>query len=154
MNLIGNGILALLLHPGQLERLRGDSGMLVSAVEELLRYDSPVQRAGRMAYASVELRGKTIAKGAVISAVLGAANRDPERFTEPERLDIGRRNNRHVAFGFGDRFCLGAQLARLEGQIAIGTLVRALPRLELVDLLPTWRRSAETRGLKRLPVVF
>jgi cytochrome P450 len=125
-NLIGNGILALLLHPGQLRRLRPDSGLLPSAVAELFRYDSPVQRASRMASTNVDIGGKTIPKGGVVSAVLGAANRDPARFPDPDRLDVARRDNHHLAFGLGGRFCVGAPLARLEGQIAIGTLLSNL----------------------------
>jgi cytochrome P450 len=154
VNLIGNGILALLLHPGELRRLRPDSGLLPSAVEELLRYDSPVQRAGRMASTNVDIGGKTIPKGAVVSAVLGAANRDPARFPDPDRLDVARRDNPHLAFGSGGRFCLGAPLARLEGQIAIGTLLSTLPNLELAAQPPAWRSSTVTRGLRELPAVF
>jgi cytochrome P450 len=154
VNLIGNGILALLLHPGEIRRLREDPGLLPGAVEEVLRYDSPVQRVGRMAEENVEMGRKSIPKGAVVSAVLGAANRDPARFREPDRLDVARRDNRHLAFGSGDRFCLGAALARLEGQIAIGTLLRRLPNLELAAQPPAWRHSTETRGLRELQAVF
>jgi cytochrome P450 len=154
VNLIGNGILALLLHPSDLRALRDEPGLLSSAVEEMLRYDSPVQRVARMARANVEIGGKTIPKGAVVLALLGAANRDPVRFTEPDRLDVTRRDNRHLAFGSGDRFCLGAALARLEGQIAINTLLRRLPSLELTNRPRVWRLSTETRGLMELPVVF
>jgi cytochrome P450 len=154
VNLIGNGILALLLHPSELRTLRDEPGLLPSAVEELLRYDSPVQRVARMAEANVDLGGKTIPKGAVVLALLGASNRDPGRFAEPDRLDVTRRDNCHLAFGSGDRFCLGAALARLEGQIAINTLLRRLPSLELTDRPRVWRLSTETRGLMELPAVF
>jgi cytochrome P450 len=154
VNLIGNGMLALLTHPDELRRLRGDFGFLPTAVEELLRYDSPVQRAGRIATADIEVAGKKIPKGAVVSAILGAANRDPAQFDEPCRLDITRRDNRHLAFGLGARFCLGAALARLEAQIALGVLLRRLPNLELATTRRAWRSSPEARGLKELPVTF
>ena len=154
VNLIGNGILALLLHPGELRRLQQDPALLSSAVEEMLRYDSPVQRVARMAEADVEMAPKRIPKGAIVSAVLGSANRDPTRFLEPDRLDISRRNNCHLAFGLGRRFCLGAALARLEGQIAIGSLLHRLPKLELAAMPPAWRFSTETRGLRELQAAF
>jgi len=154
VDLIGNGVLNLLLHPSELRRLRQEPGLLAQAVEELLRYDSPVQRVGRMANTDVELRGKLIPKGAVVFPMLGAANRDPAQYVEPERLDLARRPNRHLAFGYGAHACIGAALARLEGQIAIGTLVRRSPKLALVDDVPRWRNSSETRGLKELPVAF
>jgi pimeloyl-[acyl-carrier protein] synthase len=154
VNLIGNGMLALLRHPLELRRLQDDSDLLPGAVEELLRYDSPVQRTGRMANTSVEVGGKTIPKGAVVLAMLGAANRDPAKFPDPGRLDIGRRENRHLAFGFGVRFCLGALLARLEGDIAIGTLLRRLPKLALTSQTAAWRNSTEVRGLQEFPLTF
>jgi cytochrome P450 len=154
VNLLGNGILALFLHPRELRRLQQEPALLPSAVEELLRYDSPVQRSARVAEADVEIAAKTIPKGAIVSAVLGAANRDPARFPQADRLDITRRDNCHLAFGLGHRFCLGAALARLEGQIAIGTLLRRLPKLELADVPPAWRFSTETRGLRELRAAF
>jgi len=152
INLIGNGILALLRHPGELQVLREDPTLLSSAVEELLRYESPVQRTGRMTNSAVEMGGKTIPKGSVVLAILGAANRDPSKFVQPDRLDIGRLENRHLAFGFGPRFCLGAMLARLEGAVAIRTLLRLLPSLTLATEPPIWRNSTEIRGLLKLPV--
>ena len=154
VNLLGNGILALLLHPGELRRLQREPALLPNAVEELLRYDSPVQRVARVAEADIQVGRKTIPKGAIVSAVVGAANRDPARFPEPDRLDVSRRDSRHLAFGLGDRFCLGAALARLEGQIAIGTLLRRLPKLKLAAMPPEWRDSIETRGLRELQVTF
>ena len=154
VNLIGNGMLALLRHPIELRRLRRDPGLLPNAIEELLRYDSPVQRAGRMANTDVEIGGKMIPKRAVVLAVLGAANRDPAQFPEPDRLDITRCENRHLAFGSGARFCLGAPLARLDGKIAIGTLLQRLPKLRLTTYPPEWRNSTETRALKELQVTF
>jgi pimeloyl-[acyl-carrier protein] synthase len=154
VDLIGNGVLSLLLQPSELRRLRDEPGLLASAVEELLRYESPVQRVGRVANTEVELRGKLIPKGAVVFAVLGAANRDPALYGEPDRLDLARRHNRHVAFGYGARTCIGAALARLEGQIAIGTLLTRLPTLALTGDLPQWRDSHDTRGLRQLRVTF
>jgi cytochrome P450 len=154
VNLIGNGMLALLKYPGELQRLREDVGLLPSAVEELLRYDSPVQRAGRVANSAVEIGGKTIRKGAVVLAMLGAANRDPAQFPKPNLLDISRRDNHHLAFGSGPHFCLGAPLARLEAQIAIGTLLRRMPKLSLATRAPEWRNSLELRGLKELQLTF
>jgi len=153
VNLIGNGLLALLRHPDQLGRLRDDPALIQSAVEELLRYDSPVQRTARITTTDVEVDGRTLAKGSMVVAAIGAANRDPAHFPDPDRLDITRRDNRHIAFGFGIHFCLGAPLARLEGQIALGTLLRERPGLA-VDATPTWRESSTLRGLRALPVTF
>lgn len=154
VNLIGNGLLALLRNPDQLQRLKAEAGLIGSAVEELLRYDSPVQRTARITNAEVEVGGKTIPKGAFVVAAIGAANRDPAHFPDPDRLDIGRADNRHIAFGFGIHFCLGAPLARVEGQIALGTLLRRLPGLRLTGPEPEWRESSTLRGLKALPVEF
>ena len=154
VNLIGNGLLALLNHPDELAKLRADPALLPGAVEELLRYDSPVQRTGRITNTDVEIDGRNIAKGSFVVTAIGAANRDPAHFPDPDRLDITRRDNRHVAFGFGIHFCLGAPLARLEGQIAIGTLLRRMPGLRLATSTLEWRESSTLRGLKRLPVTF
>jgi cytochrome P450 len=154
VNLIGNGLLALLHHPDQLRALADDPALIQTAVEELLRYDGPVQRTSRMTMADVEIGGKQIPKGRVVVAAIGAANRDPAYFSDPERLDITRKENRHIAFGFGIHFCLGAPLARIEGQVAIGTLLRRLPALKLVSDKPEWRESSVLRGLKTLPVTF
>ena len=154
VDLIGNSVFNLLLHPSELRRLREEPGLLGQAVEELLRYESPVQRIGRIANTEVEIRGKRIPKGALVSAMLGAANHDPAEYAGPERLDITRRHNRHLAFGDGAHVCIGARLARLEGRIAIGTLLRRLPKLTLVNETPEWRNSTETRGLKELQVTF
>jgi cytochrome P450 len=154
VNLIGNGLLALLRHPAEVERLRREPALIGSAVEELLRYDSPVQRTARITSADVELGGKTIPKGAFVVTAIGAANRDPAHFPDPDRLDVARPDNRHIAFGFGIHFCLGAPLARIEGQVAIGTLLRRMPALKLVSDKPEWRESSVLRGLKTLPVTF
>ena len=153
-NLIGNGMLTLFQHPQQLQELREQPSLLPAAVEELLRYDSPIQRAGRVVNTSVQFGKETIPAGAVVSAVIGSANRDPAQFIDPDRLEIKRRDNCHLAFGAGPRFCLGAMLARAEAQIAIGTLLRRTPKLALVGDTPEWRRSVETRGLKKLRVTL
>jgi pimeloyl-[acyl-carrier protein] synthase len=154
VNLVGNGMLALLRHPIELRTLRANPQLGPSAIEEFLRYDSPVQRAGRMTNTDVEIGGKVIGRGEIVSAVLGAANRDPARFPDADRLDLTRRDNRHLAFGSGVHFCLGAPLARMEGQIAIETLLRRLPHLALTGSEPRWRTSTEVRGLKVMPVTF
>ncbi len=154
VNLIGNGTLALLRHPEELRRLRETPGLITSAVEELLRYDGPVQRTARITSTEVTIGGRTIGKGEMVMPFIGAADRDPSQFTGPDRLDLGRTDNRHIAFGWGIHFCLGAPLARVEGQIAIDTLVRRLPRLTLVDDEPEYRQSLTLRGLKALPVTF
>ena len=154
VNLIGNGTLALLRHPGELRRLRETPGLITSAVEELLRYDGPVQRTARITSTAVTIGGRTIPKGEMVMPFIGAADRDPTQFPDPDRLDLGRADNRHIAFGWGIHFCLGAPLARVEGQIAIDTLVRRLPRLALVNDEPEHRQSLTLRGLKALPVTF
>ena len=154
VNLIGNGTLALLRHPDQLRRLRENPGLIASAVEELLRYDGPVQRTARIPSADVTFDGLTIGKGEMVMPFIGAADRDPAQFADPDRLDIGRSENRHIAFGWGIHFCLGAPLARVEGQIALNTLVQKLPKLALATDRPEYRQSLTLRGLKTLPVTF
>jgi cytochrome P450 len=119
-----------------------------------LRYDSPVQRTARMASEDVSINGHTIPKGEVVTVFMGAANRDPARFSDPDRLDIARPDNRHLSFSHGIHFCLGAPLARAEGQIAIATLARRLPRLALAGDNPEFRPSVTLRGLEALPVTF
>jgi cytochrome P450 len=154
VNLIGNGLLALLWHPAELERLRAQPALIGSAVEELLRFDSPVQRTARITNAEVEVGGKTLPAGAFVVTAIGAANRDPRHFPDPDRLDIGRSENRHIAFGFGIHFCLGAPLARVEGQLALGALMRRMPKLRLAGPDLEWRESSTLRGLKALHVEF
>lgn len=154
-NLIGNGVLTLLRHPSELDRLRADSSLIPSAVEELLRYESPSQHTARLAPADVHLGGKVIRKRQAVIAVMGAGNRDPERFPEPDRLDITRKNNQHLAFGWAAHFCFGAALARLEGQIAFDMILRRLPQLRLNAQGPlVWRHNLGLRGLTSLPVAF
>jgi pimeloyl-[acyl-carrier protein] synthase len=152
VNLIGNGTLALLQHRDQLDRLRDDPSLDRHAVEELLRFDSPVQLTQRITLDEYRLGDVTIPKGQNLVPLLGAANRDPAEFDDPDRLDLGRENaNRHVAFGGGHHFCLGAALARLEGAAAIGTLVRRFPAIELAGE-PVRRTTFTLRGLEHLPV--
>lgn len=154
VNLIGNGTLALLRHPDQLRRLRDAPALFPDAVEELLRYDSPVQRFGRVPVADVEMGGTTIPAGALVVGAIGAANRDPAHFPDPDRLDLGRRDSRHLAFGSGIHTCLGAPLARVEAQIVFETLLRRAPGLSLAATTPEWRHSSTVRGLKTLPVAL
>ncbi len=153
-NLIGNGILTLLRNPEVAEELRGDLSLIPSAVEELLRYESPSQHTARLAQEDTELGGKMIKKRQAVYAVMGAANRDPERFADPDRLDIRRKENRHVAFGFGAHFCFGAPLARMEGQIAFATLLSRFQNLQLKPGPIVWRENLGLRGLTALPVAF
>lgn len=157
VNLIGNGTLALLEHPEQMRLLRSDPTLLPSAVEELLRYTSPVSlSAARWAREDVSIHGQVIRKGEIVRCALLAANTDPQQFADPVDLDILRRENAHVAFGKGVHFCLGAPLARLEGQIAIGTLLRRMPQLQLArdpEQL-VWKEGSSLRVLAALPVKF
>jgi pimeloyl-[acyl-carrier protein] synthase len=153
-DLIGNGLAALLRHPAQLERLRADPSLIGSAVEELLRYDCPAQLTVRVAREEVRIGGKRVQSGEAVTLMLGAANRDPAQFPEPDRLEIARRENPHVAFGHGIHFCLGSALARLEGQIAINAVVRRLPAIRLAAETLEWRPSQALRGLRSLPVVL
>jgi pimeloyl-[acyl-carrier protein] synthase len=120
----------------------------------MLRYDSPVQIVWRLAIQDLALGGKQIRQGQLVNMVLGAANRDPAQFPEPDRFDVRRSANRHVGFSLGTHFCLGAPLARLEGQIAFETLVRRLPTLRLASEALEWRESTTFRGVKSLPVIF
>ena len=154
VNLIGNGALALLRHPDQLEMLRNDPSLAPRAVEEILRYDPPVQMTGRTALEDIQIGGVTIRKGQQAILLLAAANRDPEQFADPDRLDITRSDNRHLAFSFGTHFCLGAPLARLEGEIALGTLVRRFQDLKLQTEAPEYKENITLRGLASLPVAF
>lgn len=153
-NLIGNGMHALLQHPEELSRLRDQPEMIRSAVEELLRYESPVQYAGRILKDDMELCGARLHQGDVIAFMLGAANRDPQQFEHPCRLNLTRLNNAHLAFGAGPHFCIGNQLARLEGQVAILRLVQEFPRMQLASERPEWAPNIGLRGLRALPVTL
>jgi cytochrome P450 len=162
VNLIGNGVYALLRNPGQRERLQaslaaGESELLATGVEELLRYDGPVELATwRFATEPLTVGGQRIGAGDPVLVVLAAADRDPERFDAPDTLDLSRRDNQHLGYGHGIHYCLGAPLARLEGQTALGTLLRRMPDLRLAgdpaDL--RWRGGLIMRGLRTLPVEF
>jgi cytochrome P450 PksS len=156
VNLIGNGALALMKNPGQMERLRRDPTLVKTAIEELLRYESPVATATeRFAREDIPIAGVVIPRGELVYAVLASANRDPRQFPEADTLDVAREPNRHLAFGLGIHYCLGAPLARLEGEIAIAALLRRAPGLRLA--VPPeqlrWRRGLVLRGLQSLPVV-
>jgi cytochrome P450 len=157
VNLIGSGTLALLEHPDQLAKLRSNPSLIQSAIEELLRYTSPVELATeRYTREDVTIAGTTIPRGELVRAVIASANRDENYFNNPDDLDIERENNRHLAFGLGAHYCAGAPLARLEGQIAINALVQRMPNLRLKvapDALK-WRAGITLRGLEALPVLF
>ncbi|CAA9212029.1 MAG: Putative cytochrome P450 hydroxylase [uncultured Acidimicrobiales bacterium] len=153
-HLIGNGLLALLRHPDELVRLRADRSLVRPAVEELLRFDSPVQLAARVATDDLSIGGHEIPEGSVILALLGAANRDPARFHDPERFDVGRDEGPPMSFGGGIHFCLGAALARLEGQIVLDRLLDRFGTMELVGPPPVVRDSLTLRGLVDLRVRF
>jgi cytochrome P450 len=154
VNLIGNGLLALHRNPDQLALLKADPSLITNAIEEFLRYDSSVQMTGRVALEDIDdLGGKRIQKGDSVLCLLGSANRDPAVYPDaPDRLDIRRPNVKPLSFGGGIHFCLGAQLARIEAEIAISSLLRRLPGLRLDDAEnPEWRPTFVLRGLKRLP---
>jgi pimeloyl-[acyl-carrier protein] synthase len=153
-NLIGNGLLTLVRNPAPLEQLRNDSRLIPSAVEELLRFESPSQHTGRIAKEDVEIDGRPIRKGQAVMAIMAAANRDPDRFPDPDTLLLERADNKHLAFGWSNHFCFGAPLARMEGQIAFETLLRRLPGLQLAPGPLTWRSNSGLRGLTALPVTF
>jgi cytochrome P450 len=153
-NLIGNGLLALLRNRDVLEDLRSDLSLIPSAVEELLRYEAPSQYTSRIAPEDVEIGGKTIRKGQATIVVMAAANHDPERFADPDRIDIRRKDNRHLAFGWATHFCFGAPLARIEGQEAFEAMLRRLPDLALEPGPLLWRRNLGLRGLEALPITF
>jgi cytochrome P450 len=154
-NLIGNGLLTLLRRPDQLERLRAEPTLMPSAVEELLRFESPSQHTARLTPAGGAVLGEhEIPEGAAVIAVMGAANRDPERFADPDAVDLGREDNRHLAFGWASHFCFGAPLARMEGHIAFETLLERFPNLSLApDQDIQWRPNLGLRGLNELHVL-
>jgi cytochrome P450 len=151
-NLIGNGLYTLLRHPAELARLRARPELIGSAVEELLRFEGPVALTSRNPSRDYELDGRTIAKDDELSLVLAAANRDPAVFADPDQLDLSRGENRHLSFGFGAHFCLGASLARLEGQIALGSIVARFPAMKLASETVAWKPGIVLRGLVELPI--
>ena len=150
-NLLGNGMWLLLQNPGELARLRAEPALVPSAVEEMLRYDGPIQLNNRRLTAPATLSGKTLPAGTLITIGIGAANHDPAQFADPERFDIGRKPNRHVAFGQGDHVCVGMNVARMEGRIALGRLLARFPRIELAGA-PERDRRIRFRGFRKLPV--
>jgi cytochrome P450 PksS len=155
VNLIGNGVLALLENRDQLERLRADPALIKPAIEELLRFAGPLETATeRYAREPIEVAGKEIPQGALVFAAIASANRDERQFPEPNVLDLAREPNKHLSFGLGPHYCLGAPLARLEAQIAIAALVQRAGDLRLaVDPhMLRWRRGLVLRGLRSLPV--
>jgi pimeloyl-[acyl-carrier protein] synthase len=154
-NLIGNAILARLRNPDELARLRKNPALIESAIEETLRYDPPTQAPSpQIAIDDVEVGGRIIRKGERVSVLFGATNRDPARFDNPDRFDITRTDNEHLGFSFGVHFCVGASLARLEAQIAVGALVARMPKLRLASDALEWRKMGRFRGLAALPVAF
>jgi len=153
-NLIGNGMYTLLQYPQETAELRERPEIIRSAVEELLRYESPVQFTARVLKEDIEICGQPIRKGWTVLCMLGAANRDPKQFKEPNQLDLKRLNNQHLAFSAGLHFCIGAQLARLEGQIALLNLAQRFPQMKLTGPRPEWASTFGFRGLKSLPVIL
>jgi len=153
-NLIGSAVLLLLRHPDERKRLQDDLGLLPTAVEECLRFEPPVQLTDRAVVQPCEIGGVALRPGAIIAAVLAAANRDPERFPDPERFDVARSGERHLSFGFGNHFCLGAALARLEARLALGGLLRRFPDFTGQTDAIEWRRSAVLRGPVAVPIAL
>jgi hypothetical protein len=151
-HLIGNGMLALLRNPEQRRRLQADPSLIDTAVDEMLRYEGSVQMTSRIVDHDLEFRGQRFEEGQVVLLVLGAANRDPAQFPDPDAFDVSRRPNRHLAFGQGIHYCLGAPLALAEAQIAFQTLLRRLPEPEAAFEEPEWGQNFVLRALKRLPV--
>jgi len=151
-HLIGNGLLALLQHPEQMQRLQSQPSLLAQAIEEMLRYDNPVQITYRSALQDVNLGGKPIRKGDLVNSILGSANRDPQRFSNPDRFDITRNEGRHLGFGIGIHFCIGAPLVRLEAEVVFDTILRRFPKISLATDSLQWQEHPIFRGLKALPV--
>ncbi len=150
-NLIGNGVWALLANPGELERLRTDPALVPSAVEEMLRYDGPIQLNNRRLTAPMTLGGRSLPAGTSITIGIGAANHDPAQFPDPERFDVARKPNRHLAFGQGDHVCVGMNVARMEGRIALARLIARFARIELAGA-PERDRRVRFRGFRKLPL--
>jgi hypothetical protein len=152
VHLLSSGLLSLLRNPDQCEALRSDAELAPRAVDEMLRYESPVQITTRLAHQTVTLGDSLIAAGDMVFIVIGAANRDPARYPEPDRFDIARDSRDHLAFGSGIHYCLGSALARMEGEILFPMLLRTFPRLELETSVFDWRPSVILRSLDSLPV--
>jgi len=151
VNLIGNGVLALLRNASELMRLRSEPALMPGAIEEFLRYDSPVQRTGRVVLEDLEFNGRLYAQGSRVNMLVGAANRDPEQFPDPDRLDVTRKNaSQHLSFAAGIHYCVGAPLARLEAQLAIAALLRRYAELRMLDAKLAWRPTFVLRGLRSL----
>ena len=153
-NLIGNGLLALIRHPDQMQQLKGNPSLIPNAVEELMRYDNPVHIVWRYAAEDLEVGGNKIRQGQFINLMVGAANRDPEQFPDPDRLDVARDQGKHLGFGLGIHFCPGAALARLESAIAFRRVLQRMPNLALESEDLDWETSPTFRGVKSLPVTF
>ena len=154
-NLIGSAVLALIQNPAEFTKLRENPKLIESAIDEALRYDSPTQAPNpQVATEDVEIGGRKISKGEVVSVLIGAANRDPAKFPDPDRFDIARADGEHLAFSHGMHFCLGASLARLQAQIAVGAIVRRMPRIRLAAGQLKWKTMGRFRGLESLPVEF
>jgi cytochrome P450 len=151
-SLIGNAVVLLLRHPDERKRLQDDLGLLPGAVEECLRFEPPIQLTDRAVVEPVELGGVRLERGMIVGALLAAANRDPEQFPDANRFDVGRAENRHLSFGLGNHFCLGASLARLEAQVALGALLRRFPDFTGPQEPPGWKASIVLRGPTALPV--
>lgn len=154
VNVIGNGMLALFTHPDQMRALLRDPSLISTAVEEMMRYDTPLQLFRRWVLEDIEYKGKTFKQGTEVALMFGAANHDPARFPDPHTFDITRADNPHISFGNGIHYCLGAPLARLELQMAIATLLRRLPGLRLQGDTPRYRDAYVIRGLGELPIAF
>jgi len=154
-SLIGNGLYTLLSHPEQWARLKADPALLGPAIEEMLRFESPVARQPRLLQRDTELRGRRLREGQMVFQMLGAANRDPSQFRAPDAFDIGRDPNRHIAFGQGIHFCIGAPLSRAEGQIMFRAILDRLPEIRLSGPAPDWDvTKPNSRVLRSLPMAF
>lgn len=151
-HLIGNGLLALLQHPDQWKKLRDKPALLGPAIEEMLRYDNPVQITYRSARQDASIRGKSIRKGDLVNTIIGSANRDPERFSNPDAFNITRNEGRHLGFGIGIHFCIGAPLVRLEAEVVFETILRRFPQISLGTENLEWQEHPIFRGVKSLPI--
>jgi cytochrome P450 len=153
-NLIGNGMLTLLRNPSEFARLRANPSLLPSAIEEMLRYEAPSQHTTRVPQQDVELGDKKVASGQSVIAVMAAGNRDPERFPDPDKFDVARSDNKHLAFGAGPHYCFGAPLARMESGIAFGAMLQRMLKIERASDRLVWRDNVGLRGLSELPLSF